>query len=504
MGSVQQPSGATDLDVLIVGAGISGINAAYRVKEAFPNINYAILEARGSIGGTWDLFKYPGIRSDSDLHTFGFAWRPWQENRAIVDGPSIVSYMKESAAQYGIDKRIIFHTKVLESNWVSSEQKWHVYTESPSGPVEYTAKFVILGTGYYNYDSPLEAKINGIENFEGKIVHPQFWPKDLDWTNKNVVVIGSGATAITILPAMGEKAAHVTMLQRSPTYIMARPNSDPLDKVIRAVLPQSWADSVVRWKWLLVPQIFFQFCRLLPSVAKKVLVRLARKQLPLGTTIDPDWTPQYNPWEQRLCISPDADFYEAIRSGKCSVVTGHIDTVTEKSIKLKDGRELHPDIIVTATGLRLLIGGGAKLTIDGKPFDLHEKYLWKGQMLEGVPNAAFAIGYTNASWTLGADATAKYVCRIIKHMQDSGAGAVVPRLTSDVRSTLNRDPPFNLKSTYLLKALDQLPLSGGKGVWQSRGNCLTDLVDTRFGTVTEGLEYVPGKVWGLGQNRHLQ
>lgn len=359
-----------DYDVIIVGSGISGINSAYRVQTQVPNATYTILEARGGLGGTWDFFKYPGIRSDSDLHTFGFPWRPWTERRAIADGPSIVRYLKESAEEYGIDKKIQYNHKVISADWSSDTLNWSLEVQHNGETKTMRGRFLILGTGYYNYDEPMESKIPGLERFKGTTVHPQFWPEDLDYSNKKMVIIGSGATAVTLLPVVAKTASHVTMLQRSPSYVLSLPNGDPLGEFYHRFLPLSWAHKLDRYRFLVFGFLFYHFCRFFPNAARGVLAKATKKQLPPSVLFDPHFVPTYNPWDQRLCLCPDGDFYEAMRSGKADVVTGHIKTVTEKGILLESGETITADIICTATGLKLKIAGGMTFTVDGqKPHD---------------------------------------------------------------------------------------------------------------------------------------
>lgn len=486
-----------DFDVIIIGAGISGINAAYRVQSELPDATYAILEARSSMGGTWDLFRYPGIRSDSDLHTFGFEWRPWEEEKAFAGGPAILNYIKDSASLYGIDQRIRYHHKLISADWSSADQWWTLQVEADGETTAFTANFCIHGTGYYNYTDPLDAQIPGLDAFKGTVVHPQFWPEDLDYSGKNIVVIGSGATAITLLPALAQTAAHVTMLQRSPSYILARASSDPFEAVLRALLPRWLAFKIIRWKWIILPYLFFLFCRLCPRVARGLLRASTKKHLPDGAKLDPDWTPSYSPGQQRLCISPDADFFTGLHSGATDVVTGTIARVSATSILLTDGGPaLHPDIIVTATGLQLSWAGGAALAVDGQQLDFPHKHLWKGLMVQDLPNTAFCIGYTDSSWTLGADVAAKTACRLLRHMRARGARVAVPRLAEGEAQGLDDAPPFDLCSTYLLRAQAGLPRSGNRGVWRARKDLWADLVDGRWGSVAEGMEFVEGKRGG--------
>ncbi|KAK8229252.1 monooxygenase flavin-binding family protein-like protein [Phyllosticta capitalensis] len=488
----------SDYDVIIVGAGISGINGAYRVQTQLPEgTSYAILEARDAIGGTWDLFKYPGIRSDSDLHTFGFPWRPWNEQRAIADGKSIVNYIRESAAMYGIDQKIKFRHKLLTADWRSENQRWHLTVEHNGEKKTFTSRFLFMGTGYYDYQEPLDATIPGLQNFKGTIVHPQFWPEDLDYTGKKIVVVGSGATAITLLPSLADKASHVVMLQRSPSYLLSLPSATPLDKLFNWLLPPSIATKLLRWRWLFAGWLFFNFCRAFPRAARSVLRLQTKRQLPKSVPHDPHFVPPYNPWEQRMCVCPDGDFYKALASGKTSIATGHIKTVTADGIQLTDpaAQKLNPritsgvDMIVTATGLKILLAGGTRISVDGRPVDPGTKFLWKGLMLQDVPNAAFVIGYTNASWTLGADATAQLFTRIVNFMASEGVASCVPTLPDSEANSMEKRPTLNLNSTYVKKAMDVLPMTGDRGPWVARSSYYRDFWNAKFGDITDGLAF---------------
>jgi cation diffusion facilitator CzcD-associated flavoprotein CzcO len=480
----------TEFDVIIIGAGISGINAAQRVQTMAPKgTTYCILDTRAKIGGTWDLFKYPGIRSDSDLYTFGFAWKPWLEGKAIAEAPLILKYLNEAVQETGIDKNIRFGHKVETADWSSKTLKWTLKVLVNGEIVNYVGKFMILGTGYYDYEHPLETIIPGIDTFQGQVVHPQFWPENLEYSNKNLVVIGSGATAVTILPSVAKKAKHVTMVQRSPSYIFPLPNDDdPILKLFRFILPQSWAFAIARIRWMSVGYFFFYFCRTFPNVARSLLRLATKSQLPKNIPHDPHFNPTYNPWEQRLCMAPDGDFYKPMREGKANIVTGRIKTVTKTGLLMESGETIPADMIITATGLKLKLAGGINCSIDGNPLHIPSKFMWKGVMLQDLPNAVFVIGYTNASWTLGADATAQMTMRLLNDMKKKGVRAIVPRLADP--ASMPPTPMLNLNSTYIQKALAIMPKTGDKGQWKPRKNYFEDIREAKYGDVSTGLEYL--------------
>lgn len=486
MGSAEKASDSL-FDIVIVGAGISGINAAYRIQTELPSASYTIIEARGRIGGTWDLFRYPGFRSDSDLYTFGFAWRHWAEQKTIADGEAIRNYIHESAALYGIDRKIRFGCKLVSANWSSDQQVWSLLVNEEDRESHLHARFVVLCTGYYDYNEALSSYIPGIEKFAGTVVHPQFWPEHLDYKGKKIVVVGSGSTAVTLLPSLAETAHHVTMLQRSPTYILARPAVDPFGQWALKYFPHRLAHRITRLKCLALSFLFNKFCAFYPLAARNLIKRATLKQLPENTPHDPHFSPRYSPWEQRLCLCPDGDFFKALRTGKASVVTDTIATVTDTGIRLASGQTLETDIIVTATGLKLKIAGGAHVSVDNVPITISEKYLWKTVMLQDVPNMATVIGYTNASWTLGADATALLLCRLLKSMKGQGMTSAVPRL--DDSAGMKSLPVLNLSSTYIVRGAKDLPKTGDRAPWMPRSTYFSDLWGARFGNITEGLQF---------------
>jgi cation diffusion facilitator CzcD-associated flavoprotein CzcO len=472
-------------DVVIVGAGISGINTAYRIQSELLGTRYTIFEARDSIGGTWDFFKYPGLRSDSDLFTFGFAWRPWVDSNPIAEAPSILRYLKESVAAVGIDRQIQFRTRVQNAGWSSKRQMWELTVVSGTTIRHVFTNFLVLGTGYYDYENPLESRIPGLDTFAGEVVHPQFWPSDLDYTNKHVVCVGSGATAITLVPALAQRTANVTMLQRSPSYIVSLPNPKSASWLHRC-LPTSWSHMLSRLHFMIAPILFYYFCRMFPRAGRNIIRNDAAKQLPENYPIDPHFTPPYNPFDQRVCFAPDGDFYAAVRSGRATVVTDTINRVIEDGIILKSGGKIAADIIVTATGLRLKVGGGINLKVDEEPVRIGEKLTWHHAMLQDVPNTMLMLGYTMASWTLGADASAFLLCRLLKGMRKHHLTSVIPRVPCD-RPPKPR-PLMNLTSTYVMAAANDLPKAGDTGPWKMRKNYFTDYVKLNYGNVSRDLD----------------
>lgn len=482
-----------DYDVVIIGAGASGINAAYKVKTELPGARFTVLEARDIIGGTWSFFKYPGLRSDSYLTGFGFRWRPWSEAKEIADGPMIQRYLEESVASAGLDKHIQFNHSVTGAHWSSAENKWTLEVDVKGGESKKTLKtgFILACSGYYDYKTPLQAEIPGISNFKGQVVHPQFWPEDLDYSGKRVVIIGSGATTITILPVMAKTAAHVTMLQRSPSYVLPLPAAPGHIFALRKWLPKRIADVINFWKDVLFQTLLRVFCFSFPQLAKRILIRAMTRELKgSGIPVDPHFTPSYNPWQQRLCVCPDGDFYDALRRDNTDVVTDHIDTVTETGIKTKGGKTLDADIIVTATGLRILILGGVDITVDGERFNISERFAWRNFMLEGVPNLAMIIGYTDMSWTLGSDACLRLMLRVMKHMKKIGAAAAKPVVQD--HAALKAEPIISMKSTYFLVANDRLPRKANVDPWNERKGYIPESWMARFGstgTITKGLEF---------------
>ncbi|HEV8062586.1 MAG TPA: NAD(P)/FAD-dependent oxidoreductase [Gemmataceae bacterium] len=484
-------------DVLIVGAGLSGIGAGYFLQTHCPSKSYAILEGRSDLGGTWDLFRYPGLRSDSDMFTLGYSFRPWHEAEAIANGPSILKYIRATAREFGIDRNIRFQHRVLSASWSSAEARWTVecstndtedIAESSGAgnhqqPVRYTCSFLYLCSGYYNYESGHTPVFRGAEDFQGPIVHPQHWPRDLDCSNRRVVVIGSGATAVTLVPALAETAAHVIMLQRSPTYIVSLPSKDPLAQLFRKILPERAAHRLIRWKNVLLGLFVYSLCQRRPELAKRLFRRLLVRELPPGFDIDKHFTPHYEPWDQRVCVAPDADLFRAIRDGRVIVVTDQIKQFTLQGILLESGQELLADVIVTATGLKLLALGGIRLSVDGAVIDPRRALTYKGLMLSDVPNCAFCVGYSNASWTLRADLSSMYVCRLINYLDQHGYRQCTPRHDG---SNVETQPLLGLKSGYVQRGVNQFPKQGTKAPWVLRQNYLFDLLSLHYGRVDDG------------------
>jgi monooxygenase len=452
------------VDVLIVGAGISGIGAAYYLQQEHPDRSYAILEARGATGGTWDLFRYPGIRSDSDLHTFGYEFKPWRDDHAIATADKILAYLRETAAENGIDRKVRFNHKVLGAAWSSDDARWIVDIEraDTSELTQLSANWLFCAGGYYRYDEGYTPHFEGRERFTGQIVHPQHWPEDLDYTGKKVVILGSGATAVTLLPAMAGRAGHVTMLQRSPTYIMPVPSKDAFANTAKKVLGDKLGYALARRKNIVQQRAVYQFCQNHPTLAKKIIRRLNASKLPENYPVDEHFSPSYNPWDQRLCAVPDSDLFRAISDGSASVVTDRITTFTETGILLESGRELDADIIVTATGLNMQAFGGMSFTVDGEPVNLPDHVAYKGMMLSDVPNFAYAIGYTNSSWTLKVGLLCEHFCRLLSHMDANGYDTARPVLDDPDMETR---PLLDFSAGYVQRAVNQLPRQGAGQPW---------------------------------------
>jgi monooxygenase len=475
---------AEHLDVLIVGAGISGVGAGHHLQERCPEKSFAILEARADLGGTWDLFRYPGIRSDSDMHTLGFRFKPWTESRSLADGPAILDYVRETATESGVAERIRYNHRVVAAAWSTPEARWNVRAErtDTGETVELTCGFLFICSGYYRYDEGYTPEFPGIDRFSGKVIHPQQWPEDLDYAGKRVVVIGSGATAVTMVPAMAATAGHVTMLQRSPTYIVSIPGEDPIADALRRFLPLKAAYALTRWKNVFLQMLVFQLSRRKPKLVRNLIRKAAIRGLPEGYEVDKHFNPRYDPWDQRMCVIPDGDLFETISDGSAEIVTDRIATFDEGGIELESGERLEADIVITATGLNLLFLGGIEFSVDGEEADPSAAMTYKGMMLSEIPNMAFTLGYSNASWTLKADLTSEYVCRLLNHMDEHGYTQCVPR----ARGAQPSDAPIvELTAGYVLRALDRLPKQGPGEPWMLRMNYALDLRALRRGPLTD-------------------
>jgi monooxygenase len=467
-------------DVLIVGAGLSGIGAAHHLQDRLPDKTYAILEARDAIGGTWDLFRYPGVRSDSDMQTLGYRFRPWTSAKAIADGPSILDYVCNTAREAGIDAHVRFGHRVTRAAWSTRDARW---TVSVDGQADLTCHFLYVCGGYYRYDEGYRPDWPGIDGYGGELVHPQFWPEDLDYVGKRVLVIGSGATAVTLVPALTDRAAHVTMLQRSPTYILSIPSQDAIANGLRKLLGTRRAYSITRWKNVTVSTLIYQLSQRRPALVRSLIRRGALHQLPAGYAVDTHFNPTYGPWDQRLCLVPDGDLFRAISDGDASIVTDRIERFTPTGVLLESGAPLDADIVVTATGLNLLALGGIELTVDGDPVSLPERLAYKGMMLSRVPNLVFTIGYTNASWTLKADLVAEYVCRLLEHMDRGGYTECMP---VDDDPALESRPLLDFAAGYVQRSLHLFPKAGSRAPWRLGMSYPQDVLTLRHRALEDG------------------
>jgi monooxygenase len=474
------------VDVLILGAGLSGVGAACHLETERPGTTYAILEARDVMGGTWDLFRYPGVRSDSDMFTLGYSFEPWVEAEAIADGPSILAYIRSTARTHKVDGKVSYRRRAVSASWSTPEARWTIEVEHTDTGVheQMTCGFLWANTGYYRYDEGYRPRFAGEDRFAGQIVHPQHWPEDMDWTGRRIVVIGSGATAVTLVPALAERAAHVTMLQRSPTYVVARPATDAVADTLRKYLPASTAHAIIRWKNVLLTQLSFQLSRWNPEFVKKGIRKGVTDALPAGYDVDTHFSPRYDPWDQRLCLVPDGDLFRSISAGRAEVVTDTIDTFVDGGIRLTSGAVLDADIVVTATGLNLEFLGGVTLDVDGATVVPGETVAYKGIMLCGVPNLAETFGYTNASWTLKADLTAEYVCRLLAALETCGMRQCTPAAPDP---SLPTEPFIDFSSGYVTRAVDQLPRQGTTTPWRLHQNYLRDTWLLRYGPVVDGM-----------------
>jgi monooxygenase len=483
--NVAMTSSAEHFDVLILGAGLSGIGAAHHLQQEHPGKSYAIFEARDTLGGTWDLFRYPGIRSDSDMHTLGYRFRPWTESNAIADGSAILDYVRATAREGGIESKIRFNHRIVCASWSGADAR-HVITAERTDTgetVTVTCGFLFVCSGYYRYDEGFTPNFAGTQRFTGKIVHPQHWPEDLDYTGKRVVVIGSGATAVTLAPAMAELAAHVTILQRSPSYVISVPSQDPIANVLRHRLPGHLVSAIARWKNVAIGTLIYQLSRRQPKLVKALIRRSLVRALPAGYEIDTHFTPRYQPWDQRLCLVPDGDLFEAICQEQVSIVTDRIETFTETGLTLESGATLDADIIITATGLNMLAFGGLRLSVDGHDIVLSETMAYKGLMLSGVPNFAFWVGYTNASWTLKADLVSEYANRLLSYMDAYGYRQATP---TNKDSSITTRPLLDLAAGYVQRSVAEFPRQGSKAPWQLGMNYAQDVITLRHGKIDDG------------------
>lgn len=473
------------IDVLVVGAGISGIGAGYHLQKKCPETSFLILEGRENIGGTWDLFKYPGVRSDSDMYTLGYNFKPWKEQEAIADAPSILKYLNETVEEFNLKSKIRFGKYVKKARWSSDSNQWTVDIEDKkTGKFsQILCSFIFMCSGYYSYKEGYTPHFEGKENFKGDIIHPQKWDTSFDYSNKKIVVIGSGATAVTIVPEMAKTAKHVTMLQRSPTYVVAAPEKDNLANKLRKYLPLKFTYWLIRWRNILRQQYYFRLCKKYPKGVKNAIIREVKKKLGNDFDVKTHFTPKYNPWDQRMCLVPDGDLFEQINQGKASVVTDHIKNFTENGLLLKSGKELKADVIITATGLNLEMLSTVEFFIDNKSVDISKTVTYKGMMYSGIPNLASTFGYTNASWTLGADLTSEYVCRVINHMKRNNYDVVCPKPNIGIEA----DPDYlNLTSGYIKRSLNIFPKQGKKAPWRNNQNYLIDIFQMKYGRIDDG------------------
>jgi cation diffusion facilitator CzcD-associated flavoprotein CzcO len=472
------------VDVLIIGAGLSGIGAAAHLAKDLPGTSYAVLERREASGGTWDLFRYPGVRSDSDMHTLGYRFRPWRGDTALADGASILGYLRDTAREYGVDRHIRYGHRVVAADWDSTTARWTVTAEVGGEARAMTADFLWACSGYYDYDAGYTPHFEGQERFRGQVVHPQHWPDDLDHTGKRVVVIGSGATAVTLVPALAlGGAAHVTMLQRSPTYVLSVPGSDGLKRRLTSLVGEEKSYAVTRWKNIALQSALYRVSRRRPDLVRTLVRKTNVAQLPPGYAVDTHFKPAYDPWDQRMCLVPDGDLFKAIKDGTAEVVTDRIRGFTETGLELESGRHLDADVVVTATGLNLQIFGGAELTVDGEPVKPHETMAYRAMMLSGVPNFAFTIGYTNASWTLKADLVAEYVVRLLRHLREARKRSVVPVRDPAVEEV----PLLDFESGYVQRAVHTLPRQGDRAPWALKQNYLYDALQLRTAKMDDGV-----------------
>lgn len=488
--NLETDAAAQYVDVLIVGAGLSGIGCARHLQTACPDLSFALLEGRETLGGTWDLFRYPGIRSDSDMYTLGYSFKPWLDRKSLADGPSILAYLKETAAETGVDQHIRYRHRVVAASWDSESAVWTVDVlkgqskNSEGEPARFTCGFLMMCSGYYDYEEGYTPTFAGRETFTGQVVHAQHWPEDLDYAGKKVVVIGSGATAVTLIPEIAREAAKTTMLQRSPTYIASVPEEDSWSVFLNKFMPRSWVYRIVRWKRVLLQILLFKWSRSRPQTVRRLLLGRVREELGPDYDVRKHFTPSYNPWDQRLCAVPQGDLFAAIRNGSAQVVTDHIERFTPEGIALQSGAQLDADIVVLATGLNLKFLGGTKLTVDGQEIDPATRYVYRGMMFSGVPNLVQLFGYTNSSWTLKADLTAEYVCRLLNHLRASGHRYAVPVVPEE---GIEEEPMLDFTSGYVQRAMDKFPRQGKEIPWKLHQNYIIDFINLRIRSLTDNV-----------------
>ncbi len=471
------------LDVILIGAGLSGIDAGYRLQTECPDRSYAILEGRNAMGGTWDLFRYPGIRSDSDMSTLGFPFEPWESDITIADGEDILNYIVNTAKKYGIDKKIRYQHRMLSANWDSAQSRWRLTVSTPEGEREFTCNFLYCCSGYYNYQNGYTPDFEGLDAFNGELIHPQFWDQNTDVKGKKVTVIGSGATAITLVPNLVKEAEHVTMLQRTPTYVLKLPKRDKLARLLSKVLPGRTVGNLIRWKNLLVSTWFYNFARKRPATVRKTLTSMAQRQLGTDVSARKHFQPDYNPWDQRLCVATEGDLFQVLRNKQASIVTDRIARFVPEGIETESGQIIESDIVITATGLEVQMFGGAALSVDGAPINIADCMMYKGMMFEGLPNLVLAFGYTNASWTLKCDLTASHFCRILNQMKKQNQA--VCRVVND--GSVEPERLVDMQSGYITRAQHVMPRQGSKKPWRVHQNYFRDIIDTRFSRINDGV-----------------
>ncbi|MFT6011613.1 MAG: monooxygenase [Candidatus Azotimanducaceae bacterium] len=471
------------IDVLIIGAGLSGIGAACQLRRNCPDHSFMILESRAASGGTWDLFRYPGIRSDSDMYTYGYGFRPWRDKSSIADGDKILRYIREAAAEYDVEQHIRYQRKVVAASWSTADKRWQITAEcgDTGEQVTISCRFIFSCSGYYDYEQGYTPEFAGIDDFKGLVIHPQHWPDGLDYCGKHVIVVGSGATAVTLVPAMSKDTASLVMLQRTPTYIAEVPAEDAMAEKLRKWMPYDWASRLTRWKKVLFQIYIYNLSRRKPQALRKLLLGQVRQALGTDYDVATHFTPNYNPWDQRLCAVPDGDMFTAIREGRAEVVTDHIDKFNSNGIRLKSGKQLEADIVILATGLNLKFAGGVQYSIDAKTLSLTEQFIYRGMMFSDMPNIAFTVGYTNSSWTLKADLTGNYVCRLLNKMKRGGYETVTPRM----KGALDEMPLLDFEAGYVLRARDQFPKQGNRMPWKNYQNYIKDFISLRFGKLRD-------------------